>query len=45
MSHAITTAETSKRAAKSAAPDDFDYDLELRRRDFDRGDYLQLVDD
>ena len=45
MSHTITTAETSKRAAKSAAPDNFDYDLELKLRDFDRGDYLQSVDD
>ena len=45
MSHTITSAETSKRAAKSATPDDFDYDLELKLRDFDRGDYLQSVDD
>jgi len=46
MSHAITTAETSKRATRSAAPDDdFNIELERRRLNFDRGDYLQPVDD
>lgn len=45
MSHTITTAETSKRAGRSAAPDNFNYRQELYQRDFDRGDYLQSVDD